>query len=255
MAGAGEVQTKPQHPIVVLRSYLDQRTNEIKNALPAHISPERFIRIVMTAVQINPDLLACDRGSLWNACMRCANDGLMPDSTEAALVPFKSKVTYIPMVGGLLKRFRNSGEFKHINTGIVREGDTYRHYVDEEGEHFLHEEADDNSTRKIRRVYATAKTTNGGFFVASLTQAEIDRHKAMSRASRDDAPWKTFPEEMARKTALRVLSKLLPKSSDLDALMQRDEAALLGVEAVEDRRHALADKRHRVRTTAIRARG
>jgi hypothetical protein len=41
---------------------------------------------------------------------------------------------------------------------------------------------------------------------------------------------------MQKKTALRILSKLLPKSSDLDALMRRDEEALLSVEAVDARR-------------------
>jgi recombinational DNA repair protein RecT len=62
----------------------------------------------------------------------------------------------------------------------------------------------------------------------------------MSRAQREDAPWKVWPEEMMKKTALRQLSKLLPKSSDLDALIRRDEEALYGIEAVEERRQSIA---------------
>jgi recombination protein RecT len=233
-------ESKPTHPMVQLRHYLDQRMNEIKTALPAHISPERFIRVVLTAAQINPEIIACDKQSLWNACMRAANDGLLPDGVEAALVPFKSKATYIPMYQGLLKKFRNSGEFKWVTAGLVYEGDEYDHWIDETGEHFKHRPADDNAGKKVRRVYALATTKEGGSFIADMSLSEVNKRRSMSRTQREDAPWKVWPEEMMKKTALRQLSKLLPKSSDLDALIRRDEEALFGVEAVEERRQSIA---------------
>lgn len=232
---AATVPAKRVQPMIALREFLDNRMAEIKTALPAHMSPERFIRVVLTAAQINPDILACDRQSLWNACMRAANDGLLPDGIEGAIVPYKNKATWIPMYQGLLKRFRNSGEFKWVTAGIVYEGDEYDHWIDETGEHFRHRPSD-NTPGKVRRVYALATTKDGGSFIADLSLAEINKRKAMSRASREDAPWKLWEAEMQKKTALRVLSKLLPKSSDLDALMHRDEEALLGVEAVDQRR-------------------
>jgi recombination protein RecT len=234
------VPAKRTQPMIALREFLDNRMAEIKTALPAHMSPERFIRVVLTAAQINPDILACERQSLWNACMRAANDGLLPDGVEGAIVPYKSKATWIPMYQGLLKKFRNSGEFKWVTAGIVHEGDEYDHWIDETGEHFRHRPSDDSTGKKVRRVYALATTKDGGSFIADLSLAEINKRKAMSRASREDAPWKLWEAEMQKKTALRVLSKLLPKSSDLDALMRRDEEALLGVEAVDQRRAEIA---------------
>jgi recombination protein RecT len=57
---------------------------------------------------------------------------------------------------------------------------------------------------------------------------EVNKHRAVSRASREDAPWKQWEAAMQRKTALRELSKLLPKSSDLDAIMNQDERELYG---------------------------
>jgi recombination protein RecT len=214
---------KREHPIVQLRGYLTARASEFKTALPDHIEPERFIRVVITAVNSNPDLLACDRATLWNACIRCASDGLLPDGTEAALVPFKSRCTYIPMYQGLLKKFRNSGQFRHVNTGIVYAGEEFSHWIDETGEHFRHVPGDDRDEKNIRRVYATATTKDGAFFCADLTLSEVLKHEKMSRATRDDAPWKQWRPEMMRKTAIRVLAKLLPKSSDLDNFMRREE--------------------------------
>jgi recombination protein RecT len=232
------------HPIVKLQDQFTARQNQFQMALPPHMSADRFIRVVMTAVQLNPDLLACERTSLFNAAMKCAQDGLLPDGREAALVPFKSKCQYLPMYGGLLKKFRNSGQFKWVTAGIVYEGEQYEHFIDETGEHFKHVPGDHDGKgdRKIRRVYALATTKDGGSFIADMPLADINKRRNESRASREDAPWSKWPDEMMKKTAIRVLSKLLPMSSDIDELIRRDEAALLGVEAVEETRTALAER-------------
>ena len=60
-ATAKEETPKPAHPIVVLRDYLTARCDSLRNALPPHMKPERFISAVMTAVQINSALMACER--------------------------------------------------------------------------------------------------------------------------------------------------------------------------------------------------
>lgn len=230
-----------EHPLVVIRRFLDSRAAELKAILPAHISPERFNRVVTTAIQKDPNLAACDQRSLWTACLMCASDGLLPDGKEeAAFVPYKNKVQYLPMYGGLLKKFRNSGEFKSINAYIVYHDEPFEHWIDEAGEHFKHVPGDERDFKKIKRVYASATTLNGGAFIADLSLSEINKRRAMSRATRDDSPWEKWPEEMMKKTAIRALAKYLPKSSDIDALLQRDEAALTDAEAVGDRRQALA---------------
>jgi recombination protein RecT len=237
------VAEKPQvHPVTALENSFNRRADELRRALPAHISTDHFIRVVTTAVQLNLDLLTCDRTSLWNECLKCAQDGLLPDNREAALIPFKSKVTYIPMVYGLLKKFRNSGQFKWVDADIVYQGDEFHHYKDETGPHFKHTPGDERDPKKIRRIYATATTKDGGFFIEDMTPSEVQKRRNMSRASREDAPWNKWPEEMMKKTALRSLAKLLPMSSDIDALMERDEAALLGVESIEEARTALAER-------------
>ena len=60
-----------------------------------------------------------------------------------------------------------------------------------------------------------ATTKDGGIFVNVMSIAEANKIKAMSKATRDDAPWKVWPEEMLKKTALRRLSKVLPAEGDL----------------------------------------
>jgi len=177
-------QNKP--PLVVLRERLEARKGELANALN-DIKPDHFIRAVTTAAQMNPDIQACSFQSLWLACMRACRDGLLPDGREGAIVPYKSNAQWIPMYQGLLKKFRQSGMAKWITSDVVREGETFEHWVDQTGEHFKHIPEGDES-KPIIKVYAAALTTDGAFYVAVMSMTEINKIKAMSKASRDDSP-------------------------------------------------------------------
>src|SRR5215471_9745157 len=92
-------RAKSVHPLETLRVQLHQRSNELKHALPAHISVERFMRVIITAVQVNPELLVVNRPSLWIACMRAAQDGLLPDGREGAILAYKDNNQRSPTCG------------------------------------------------------------------------------------------------------------------------------------------------------------
>src|SRR4029077_6557892 len=111
------------------------------------------------------------------------------------------------------KKFRASGQCKWIGSDVVREGETFEHWVGNDGEHFRHLPGD-AASKPITKVYAAALTKDSGFYVAVMSMADIQKIKNMSRASRDDSPWKAWPEEMMKKTVLRRLSKLLPAGRD-----------------------------------------
>jgi len=117
------------------------------------------------------------------------------------------------MYQGLLKRFRRSGQFRWMKADVVREGEEFYHYVDEHGEHIRHTPGD-NFDAPILKIYAMATTKDGGVFVNVMSIAEANKIKAMSKATREDSPWKVWPEEMLKKTALRRLSKVLPSEGD-----------------------------------------
>ena len=196
-------------PIVILRERLLERRDELKAAL-IDIDPDHFIRTLITAARIDPNLQACSFSSLWLAAMRACRDGLLPDGREGSIVPFKDKATWIPGYQGLLKRFRRSGECKWITANVVRQGETFEHWIDQSGEHFKHVPGVSNGVAPVELVYAAALTKDGAFYVSVLTMAEIGKIKAESKTAREDSPWRKWPDEMMKKTALRRLSKLLP---------------------------------------------
>jgi len=220
-------ENKPAHPLTVLKGQLEERQNEFAFALPEHIPVQRFTRVVLTAVQNNPKLLICDRASFFNSALKAAQDGLLPDGREGAIVEFKDKsgkvlAQWLPMYQGLLKKVRNSGEFKWMTAQIVYEGDQFDHWIDQEGEHFTHKPA--GLTTIPVRAYSAVTTQSGGCFVEVMTMPQVRKVQAASRAKSEYGPWAKWFDEMAKKTVFRRLAKRLPLSSDLDDLIRRDDA-------------------------------
>lgn len=69
---------RTHNPLAALRATMEGPMRaEIAKALPKDIDPDRFIRTAITSVQMNPQLLDADRRSLFGACMKAAQDGLM----------------------------------------------------------------------------------------------------------------------------------------------------------------------------------
>jgi recombination protein RecT len=245
-------EQKREHPLVTLRRQAEERGGEFQAALPAHIPVERFVRVLLTAVQNNPDLVNADRASFWNAAMRSAQDGLLPDGREGAIVIYRTKkkvkdpqtgesrdvwlnaAQWMPMIFGVLKKIRNSGEIAVITARIVCEGDHYRNWIDSDGEHIEYEQGDGRDPNKIRKVFAMAKTKTGDLYVEEMTPADIEKVRAVSRA-KDSGPWVQWWDQMALKTVLRRLAKRLPMSTDLDDLIRRDDD-LYDMQSVGDSR-------------------
>ncbi|MEC5289441.1 MULTISPECIES: recombinase RecT [unclassified Aurantimonas] len=190
-------------------------------ALPPQIPVERFMRVVMTAVNSDPALLSADKHSLFEAAVKAAQDGLLPDKRDGAFVIFSGKVQWMPMVGGILKKVRNSGELKSIAAHVVYSGDTFTYELGDE-ERIEHRPNLFGDRGEPIAVYAVAHTKDGGIYREIMSTKDVEKVRAVSKA-RNGGPWKEWWDEMARKTVIRRLAKRLPMSSDLDDIIRRDD--------------------------------
>lgn len=207
-------------PIDEVRTNLTRMESEFAKSLPKHINPKKFTNVVVTALQKDKDLLSCNRQSLYNACMTCAQDGLIPDGREAALVKFKQQVAYMPMVAGLLKKIRNSGEIGMIHAEVVYHADEYESWIDENGPHFKHKKKL-TDRGKPTLTYAYAKTRDGFLYFEEISEDDMAKIK---KAAKSDKVWSgPFQDEMRRKSAIRRLSKRLPMDTDALNLVERDD--------------------------------
>ncbi|MBX6375749.1 MAG: recombinase RecT [Acetobacteraceae bacterium] len=242
-AEAGHTGTTPG-PLAAVRAEMQRMAPEIARALPPHISAERFQRVVLTAIQSNPDLLEADRRSLWAACVKAAQDGLLPDGREGALITFYDRrrgrlvAQWMPMVAGILKKVRNSGELASITANVVYEGEHFRVVLGDE-ERIEHErDLDAVGRRDPVAVYAIATLRNGERVREVMTWQQVEDVRAISRAP-ENGPWGQWTEEMARKTVIRRLAKRLPMSSD----KEQDEELRRVIERIDEQYEFARDRK------------
>lgn len=228
---------------------LEEYAPSFAAVLPPHIPLERFKRVVITAVNQSPDLVAADRRSFFTACQKAAQDGLLPDGREAALVVYRTKVKrngreeiinavqYMPMVAGVRKRMRNTGEILSCDGQAVFKNDDFDYSLGDTP--YIKHKPTLDEPGPLRAAYCIIKLTNGEIIRDVLTVAKIERARAQSRA-KDGPAWTKFYDEMAIKTAIKHASKAAPMSSELDRLM-RDMPDDEGSDALPPPRPKLAD--------------
>jgi len=218
------------NPIAVIRQNLDVMAPQLKAALPEHVTVEKFARVAMTAIQQNPQLQNADRASLFGAITKLAQDGLLPDGREAALVMFGNKAQAMPMISGVLKKIRQSGEVSKISAQVVHENDFFEvsYGFDEDVRH--NPPPLDKPRGKAIGAYATAILKDGSKLLEVMSYEEIEQVRDVSRAGKN-GPWVQWWGEMARKTVMRRLSKRLPMSTDIeDQVFGRDDTMTTTIE-------------------------
>jgi len=233
-------QAQPKPPTVIdqFRSQIGNMKAEIAKALPPGIDPERFIRTVVTAVQMTPDLLYADRRSLFGSCMKAAQDGLLPDGREAVLNIYNTKqkvdgrdewvptVQYLPMVKGIMKVMRNSGEIAHIDAAAVYERDHFK-FTRGDDPRIEHEPYDGSEDPGgVKAAYAIIKLTNGEIHREVMFRRDIEKVRDASKA-KNGPGWNTWYDQFAIKAVIKRAAKLLPQSSDrVDRVLQNDNDAM-----------------------------
>lgn len=220
----------------VVMGELEKMQAQIQALLPKHIPVDRFVRIIRTAIANEPRMAEPGaRRSLFNAALNCAKDGLLPDAREAVfnvyntnVAPkgtpaiYEPRVVYIPMIAGICKKVRQSGEIRMLDAQVVHEKDEYDAWTDERGPHFKYRKARGDRGKPII-TFAYATLADDTPFFEELTEADIQAIKNISKA-KDSGPWSgPFEDEMRRKSALKRLAKYrLPQSAELDEVMSRD---------------------------------
>lgn len=227
-------ENKQLSPMQQATKAVADRAKQFRSVLPSHIKPEQFQRVAVTAIQNDPMLLEADQKSLMNSLMKSAQDGLLPDGREGALVVYNTniakqgqpphwikQVQWMPMIGGILKKIRQSGQVKFITARVVYENDEFDFWIDEKGEHMRHRPARTNRG-KVVDVYAMAVTDDEALYMEVLNVEDIEKIRQSSKSANSPA-WKNWWNGMAEAKTLRKLSKRLPLSNELLTVIQRDD--------------------------------
>lgn len=204
-----------------MREQLERYSDDIRVSLPMDVSYERFISNVMFSVSKDPNLLKADRRSLIDSCIAAAKDQLLPDGREGALVIYKDKVQWLPMIFGITKKVRGTGQVKEFRTRLVYEGEKFEVFYGDREEIIHVPVLSDERSDKIVAAYAIIELKDGGVEREVMIKKDLDKVKAVSRAQ--NGPWKSWEGEMHRKSVGRRLLKRVPLSPIIDQILARDE--------------------------------
>lgn len=240
--------TPPAKPAATLESWLESDAFKamVAKALPRHLTPDRFLRVALTATMRVPKLAQCTQDSVTQCLLQCSQFGLEPDGRRAHLIPFEDKrnnrtvCTLILDYKGLVELAMRSGLVSHLHADVVREGDLFSYSLGEIREHvpwFLRRDRDKPAEAgQDIAVYAFARMRDGASAVAVMS---IDEVYAIRDGSQGYKAWRAgyvksstwdpdnwvAEQEMKKKTALRRLTKMLPLSPEFRDAVEADDAS------------------------------
>lgn len=221
-------RTPAQRKQDTVRGLLKSMEGEIKNALPAYLPVEKFIRTALTAINSNPKLANCTQESLLAAIMNSAQLGLEFNTPlgEAYLIPYENKKKGITTVNfqigyrGLLKLAYNTGQFKRITAREVRANEAFD--FDYGTGEITHKPCLTGDSGDVIGYYAIYQTKDGGQDVFYMSKDDARNYgiKFSKSFNYSDSPWQTNFDAMAKKSALIQVLKYAPKAIESQALVQ-----------------------------------
>ena len=210
-----------------LQHYIKQMEKEIKKALPSVITPERFTRIVLSALSTNAKLADTTAQSFLGAMMTAAQLGVEPNTPlgQAYLIPYRNKgvmeCQFQLGYKGLIDLAYRSGEISIIQAQMVYSEDSFTYSFGLEPT-LKHIPATGDRGEPVH-VYAMFKTKEGGYGFEVMSIEEIRIFAQKYSKAYDNGPWQTNFEEMAKKTVLKRVLKYAPLKTEFLRGLAQDE--------------------------------
>lgn len=226
-----------------LKQWVAKMSDQIKNALPANITPERMMRIALTALSKDAKLANSTPESFMGALLTSAQLGLECNTPlgQAYLIPFRNKgvleTQFQLGYQGLIDLCYRTGQYKKIVARIVYEGDDFDYSYGLE-EKLIHRPRE--KTDKPIYVYGLYELKNGASaFEVMSWEAVMNHAKKYSQSVKNGytSPWTTDPESMAKKTVLKKVLKYAPKAvenAELIAEAVNGDSAIIKTNIIKD---------------------
>lgn len=212
-----------------MQAYIKAMEPAIKKALPSVITPERFTRMVLSALSATPKLAECSPQSFLAAMMTAAQLGVEPNTAlgQAYLLPYRNhgnmECQFQLGYKGLIDLAYRSGEVSVIQAHTVYENDVFEYELGMDPK-LRHVPAKADRGEAVA-YYAMFKTKDGGYGFEVMSVDDVQRHAQRYSKSYENgsSPWRSNFDEMAKKTVLKRALKYAPLKSDFVRGVAQDE--------------------------------
>jgi len=211
--------------------------SQIALALPKHITPDRMIRMALTLINQTPRLQECTKESVMSCLFQSAQLGLEPGPLgQVYYIPFYDKrkgafvAQFVPGYKGLIDLARRGGKVNSLYAACVFENEEFEILLGLERNLKHTPLSPDKRGKNYKGFYAVVRYIDNSFDFEFMWPEEVESIRARSR-SKDDGPWVTDYEEMAKKTVLKRLLKRQSMSSEFHETVANDEMRDYGKDA------------------------
>ena len=216
--------------LAALDAELARRQSVVEASAASLIDPQRLKAVVLSQFTRTPALWECDPVSIARSMVEAAQMGLEPTGAigGAHLVPFHNSKTgrkeaqLIIDYRGYVQLARRSGEVSKVWARVVREKDEF--IVEAGTDDTLHHRPylGQDDPGNVTHVYAVIAYRDGSQQFDFDTRAWVETIRKRSKA-KDNGPWVTDWNEMAKKSILRRLLKTAPLTVEARRAIELEE--------------------------------
>jgi recombination protein RecT len=234
MAGATD-KLKEQAGLIkkpaTIQQLMEAMKPQIALTLPRHLTPERMVRVALTAIKTTPKLMDCEPQTILACVMLASQLGLEPGVLgQCYLIPYGKTCTLVPGWRGLLDLVNRAGKAS-CWTGAVYRGDEFDWQLGSNPS-LTHRPTGDDG--ELTHVYAVGRIKGSDWPIIEVWPiAKVTRHlnRYNKVGERHYAKANSGNFEMyARKVALLQVLKYVPQSIELATAYKVDAAAEMGTQ-------------------------
>ncbi len=219
--------------VSTLRDAIKKSEGQFAMALPRHVSPDRFLRAALTAINVVPKLNQCTQTSVLAGLMQAAQLGLEVADVrgQAYLIPRKVKgemqASFQLGFRGMIDLAARAGIT--VDVDVICEGDKYDYERGTTPRLYHKPTLGDRGATIAYYAVGTFSDGRPPSFVI-MGRSEVEKHRDKFASSRDyntkeiTGPWVDHFDAMALKTVVRKLLNYLPTTVELRQTIVEAEA-------------------------------
>jgi recombination protein RecT len=203
--------TKDKNYLLAIHEGLDKSLDRQVDALPKNFNKPRFMQNCLTVLQDGTaDFSKIDPKSVVRTLMKGAFLGLDFFNGECYAIPFGDKLQFLTDYRGEIKlaKLYSTNPIKDIYAKCVRENDEFVETI-ENGQQSVSFKPKAFNDGEIIGAFAVCLYQDGSMIYDTMSRKQIEHTRDVFSKAKESKAWKESFGEMAKKTVLRRLCKLI----------------------------------------------